>query len=184
VAEVLVQFSDLVVASDTEAYVARACGGEMADGMWQGWIEFLPVAAGSPLRTGRETTQPNRTDLLYWATGLTAVYLEGALERALKPIVKAAEPVIPPPVFDGPLDEPLPAPPAVDSILNPFSVYRKGEMLLRNQLAALSNWHLVNIIRDYELSDLSPEALDRLPAAALIEIIVSTVREQEATSAR
>ena len=155
----------------------------MPDGMWQGWIEFLPVAEGPPLRTGRETTQPNRPDLLYWATGLTAVYLDGALERALRPVSRPPEPVIPPPLFDGPLEEPVSAPSTPDSILNPFSVYRKGETLLRNQLTALSNWHLVNIIRDYELSDLSSDALDSLPGSALIEIIVTAVRATEPTRA-
>jgi hypothetical protein len=35
------------------------------------------------MRTPRETEQPNREDLAYWATGLTQVYLEGALTRAL-----------------------------------------------------------------------------------------------------
>lgn len=37
---------------------------------------------GATLRTGRETTQPDREDLLCWATGLEPVYLEGALARA------------------------------------------------------------------------------------------------------
>src|SRR2546425_4109185 len=35
------------------------------------------------VRTAPETTQPNRTCTVYWSTGLTPVYLEGALERAL-----------------------------------------------------------------------------------------------------
>lgn len=186
-AEVLVQFSDPVAAPEGSLYIARACGGIMPDGMWQGWIEFLPVTEGAPLRTGRETTQPNHTDLMYWASGLTAVYLEGALERALKPLTRPPEPHIPPPVFDGPLpldDEAAQAAAPPDSILNPFSVYRKGEGLLRSQLAALSSWHLVNIIRDYELSDLSAGALNQLPASALIEIIVAAVREAEPTRAQ
>ena len=71
---------------DGTAFHARACGEEMSDGLWQGWLEFEPLegSSGQPLRSPRETTQPNRTDAVYWATGLTAVYLEGALERALK----------------------------------------------------------------------------------------------------
>ena len=174
--EVLVQFSDPITGSDGNVYVARACGSEMPDGLWQGWIEFLPVGGGAAVRTKRETTQPNRTDAHYWATGLTAVYLEGALERALKPLVRTAEPVIPPPVFDRPADDLLPSGPAPDSILNPFSVYRKGETLLRNQLAALSEWHLVNIIRAHELSDIDPDDLATMPSPALIELIVSAVR--------
>ena len=62
-------------------YVARALGRRREDGLWEGWLEF---ERGDDVRveTERETTQPNRTDLLYWANGLTAVYLEGAFRRA------------------------------------------------------------------------------------------------------
>ena len=132
-AEVLVQFTEPVVRSESEAYIARACGAEMPDGLWQGWIEFLPIDDGEAVRSGRETTQPNRADTLYWATGLTPVYLEGALGRALKPLTRAVADPVPPPVFDAPSPEPLPAFPP-DSIMNPFSVYRKGELMLRRQL--------------------------------------------------
>lgn len=55
----------------------------MEDGLWEGWVEFEPVHGGPSVSTGRETTQPNRKDTVYWATGLTPVYLEGALIRAL-----------------------------------------------------------------------------------------------------
>ena len=57
-------------------------------------------------------------------------------------------------------------------------MYAKGEALLRRQLGALSAWHLVNIVIDYGLSDEPDEALNRLPAATLIEIIVSGVRDR------
>ena len=81
-AEVLVEFSDPITDSDGITYMARACGSESDNGHWQGWIEFLPVGNGEAVRSGRETTQPKHEDLAYWATGLTAVYLEGALGRA------------------------------------------------------------------------------------------------------
>jgi hypothetical protein len=174
----LVQFSDPIVTSDGVSYVARACGSAMPDGLWQGWIEFLPVGEGKAIRSGRETTQPDRDDAVYWATGLTNVYLEGALDRALNPIVRPVAPVIAPPVFDGPAGEEPPAEPAPEAILNPFSVYRKGQTLLRNQLAALSPWHLVNIIRAYDLSDLDADALNQMGAPTLSEIIVSSVRAE------
>ena len=41
-----------------------------------------PPGSGRPLRTGQETSQPNRWALDYWAGGLEPVYLEGALTRA------------------------------------------------------------------------------------------------------
>jgi hypothetical protein len=81
--ETFVQFSTPLQDDSGRTYIAHACGSEMPDGLWQGWLEFLPIDGGTALATGRETTQPNRTDTEYWATGLTEVYLEGALQRAL-----------------------------------------------------------------------------------------------------
>ena len=80
------------------------------------------------------------------------------------------------PAFDGPAPESMADPPAVESILNPFSVYRKGETLLRRQLSAFSVWHLVNIVLDYRLSDLPEAALNGMSSRDLIELIVAAVR--------
>lgn len=175
-AEVLVQFSDPLLGPDGTAFMARACGSEMSDGLWQGWIEFLPLGRGTAIRSGRETTQPNRDDALYWATGLTTVYLEGALNRALNPPLRPATSPMNPPVFAEPAGPEPQVEPVHESILNPFSVYRNGQTLLRNQLAALSPWHLVNIIRAYDLSDLDDETLNQMTPDPLIEIIVTAVR--------
>lgn len=86
--EILVEFDELLKTDDGAEYAARACGAPMGDGLWEGWLEFTTVDGGQPLRTARETTQPNRTDVAYWATGLTPVYLEGALDRALERLVR------------------------------------------------------------------------------------------------
>lgn len=80
--EVLLQFQSPVADRAGRFYSARAIGSEMPDGMWHGWVEFVPRDGGEPLVTGRETSQPNRADTVYWATGLTQIYLEGALARA------------------------------------------------------------------------------------------------------
>ncbi len=46
-------------------------------------IEFHPTDSSHPiLTTDRETSQPNRKALEYWADGLEPIYLEGALARA------------------------------------------------------------------------------------------------------
>ena len=101
-AETLLQYQYPVAAPDGTLYEARACGGPMPGGTWQGWIEFVPLAGGEPLRSPRETTQPNRVDTVYWATGISAVYLEGALRRALaKPATNAPLPPQPA-LFPGP----------------------------------------------------------------------------------
>ena len=184
-AEVLVEFPDTIASEDGTLYVARACGKAEPDGLWHGWIEFIPLDGADPVRSPRETTQPNRADAVYWATGLTPVYLEGALHRALKPLVRTTLPPPGPPAFDEPAPDVTDVPAfRGESVLNPFSVYRKGEALLRSELGALSEWHLVNIIRAYGLSDQSEAALRRLPAAGLIELIITDVSARERTGAR
>ena len=176
-AEMLLAFPDVVVAPDRSRYHAQACGVAHADGHWEGWIEFLPLDGGTPLRSPRETTQPNFTDVKYWATGLTRIYLEGALARAMAP----PPPPLPEsgaPLFDGPApsrSRPLRAS-ATETILDPFSVYEKGEELLRRELSAISSWHLVNILTGYDLTDIDAAALNRLPRGALVDLIVESVR--------
>jgi hypothetical protein len=184
-AETLLQYQHPVKGPDGTHYEARACGGPMPVGMWQGWIEFVPLAGGEPVRSPRETTQPNRVDTEYWATGVTPVYLEGALQRALsKPTTMTALPAQPT-LFSGPATTTMaPAAPGASSVLNPFSVYEKGEALLRRQLSALSAWHLVNIVLAYELNDEGVVALNRLPAPTLIEMIVAGVQKERNTAAR
>src|SRR4051812_19624465 len=110
-------------------------------------------------------------------SGLTPVYLEGALERALHPAGKLAA-ALPDPAVAHPRSHAAPpvAPPVAESVLNPFSVYRKGEALLRRQLAALSGWHLVNIIQAHGLSQQDAAALAATADDVLVELIVSEVR--------
>jgi hypothetical protein len=100
-AEVLARFPDVVKQANGVGYTAQACGAPGADGLWEGWIEFAPLGGGTPIRSPRETTQPNRTDALYWASGLGVVFLEGALQRALRPPTVEAEPAASP-AFDRP----------------------------------------------------------------------------------
>jgi hypothetical protein len=181
-AEVLAEFSEPVLGDDGVVYRAQVAGAPMTDSLWEGWIEFIPVAGGTPLRTRRETTQPNRRDAVYWATGLTGVYLEGALDRALNPPVQH-EPASPSePVFDEPAPSLVRAVdvPVTGTVLDPFAVYENGEEMLRRKLGALDTWHLVNIIVAYTLSDEPVSNLEELSAASLIEIIVGEVRQRSA----
>jgi len=175
VGETLLQFQLPVAAPDGTKYEARACGAPMRGGMWQGWVEFVPVGGGDLIRSPRETTQPNRVDTEYWATGLSAVYLEGALLRALAPRTAAVTVSPEPQVSPGPATRTPLVEAGFESVLDPFSVYEKGEPFLRQRLGALGAWHLVNIIKAYELAPDDSTALGRLLAAELIEIIVSGV---------
>jgi hypothetical protein len=177
--ETLVRFQSPVKGPDGTFYEARACGRPMDDdGRWEGWIEFAPVDGGDAVPSRRETTQPNRVDTAYWASGLTPIFLEGALARALQsPPAVVRMTAAQPSIFPGPAPSSGRSDGAGhDSILNPFSVYQKGESLLRSQLAAMSSWHLVRIVLDYNLSPVSADVLNEMPQTDLIEMIVEGVR--------
>ena len=176
VAQVLLTYRGLIRTTEGTSYTARACGRERSDGMWEGWVEFVPDDGTTTVRSPRETTQPNLTDLNYWATGLTPVYLEGALVRALKDPPRPARPDATTPAYDAPAPGlSIEEPGDVHAILDPFSVYAKGEDLLRQQLHALSPRHLRAIIRAHDLmgAELDLEALDE---AQLVVLILSGVR--------
>ena len=69
---------------DGHVYTARVFGRGRKGGTWVGWLEFTPRGTGVVVRRSPiETTQPSRDALVYWATGLEPVYLEGALARAI-----------------------------------------------------------------------------------------------------
>jgi hypothetical protein len=82
-AELLQEYTTLVTGPDDTIYTVSSHGEERADGTWIGWLEFEPEdPEEATLMTDQETSQPNRTAIEYWSTGLEAVYFEGALERA------------------------------------------------------------------------------------------------------
>ena len=66
-------------------YRPRAYGDPQPDGTWEGWLVFFPLGGGTAIAPpGPETTQGTLAALTLWATGLSRVYLEGALTRALE----------------------------------------------------------------------------------------------------
>ena len=83
--QLLRNYTIVLAARDGRLFRARAWGAEATDGTprWNGWLEFVPLDGGPAVTTGAETTQPGLAATIYWATGLRAVYLEGALGRAL-----------------------------------------------------------------------------------------------------
>jgi hypothetical protein len=80
-AEVVAELEEHLLDKGTH-YVVRVCGGPRRDGMWVGWLEFVAVGERRVRRTGQETTQSSRHELVYWASGLGPAYLEGAFARA------------------------------------------------------------------------------------------------------
>jgi hypothetical protein len=80
----ITELSTPVRTADGRIWRARVYGRPLGE-VWEGWIEFV-AGDGSVATTARETTQPDRRALAYWASGLEPIYLEGALARALDPI--------------------------------------------------------------------------------------------------
>ncbi len=183
--EVLQAFGHVLVDARGVGYVARACGREMRNGLWEGWLEFLPLDGSPAIHSARETTQPNGRDARYWASGLTGFYLEGALERALEPRRREM-----PGRPDARSRRLPPAPPDValvtdrDAVLDPFSIYEQGEAFLRRRLEALSSRHLLGVIEAYGLAGERAGGVGRLPPAALIDIIVEAVVARATSSSR
>jgi hypothetical protein len=82
VTEEFLEFENTVEDKEGRSHVALVVGEQRDDGRWIGRIRFTLTDGSDSVETDRETTQPNRDDLAYWATGLTYFYLEGALARA------------------------------------------------------------------------------------------------------
>ena len=184
-AEVLVEFNTILPGDDGSRYAPRACTRLGEDGLWEGWIEFVPMdMSGEPVRTGRETEQHDRSGALYWARGLTQVYLEGALNRALKPTPVVARPaqVAAEPMFDGPrrASGPVAAVTGRRPVLNPFEVYQQGEDILASELSALRPPRLRDIAIEYGF--LTVAEADGATAAQLAATIIAGVRRPVTSS--
>lgn len=186
-AEVLVQFDRTISDRERHEFVPRVCGRGGEDGRWEGWIEFEPTDGGPILRTQRETKQPNRQDLDYWATGLTMGYLEGALHRAQTPRKPPPRPrpAAEKPVYDRPAPSSEETGPRTRAnrirprgVLDPFRVYAQSGEMLRQELNALSESHLRNIVRAYDLVEDDEVDLDLLHRVALADLIVGAVRKR------
>lgn len=81
-AELIHRHSAHIRTPEGALFRTRVCGERQPDGRWTGWLEFHDEFGQVMWRTERETTQPNREALDYWASGLEPVYVEGAFVRA------------------------------------------------------------------------------------------------------
>lgn len=178
-AEVLVTFTTPTRAKNGDLYHGRVLGRKAHDGLWEGWLEFALAGSDEVVLTERETEQPNRADLKYWAEGLTDTYLEGALDRALNPTPVLA-PAEPERIFvesEPRLRVPPPVPVGRRVVLDPFLAYAEGEDLVRGQLRALSRDHLQNIVEGYGFVGPHEREWPRLASSgAMIERIIERVR--------
>ena len=81
--ELIHTYAASVISPAGVRYTVHAYGNRAESGLWNGWLVFDPVGSGTALRTERETTQPDRAALEYWAAGLEPIYLDGALGRTV-----------------------------------------------------------------------------------------------------
>jgi hypothetical protein len=179
-AEVLVAYRQ-PIDDGAAQYRARAIGRRASDGMWDGWLEFIPIQGpGDVLVSSVESRQPEREHLIYWATGLTPVYLEGALHRARNPTTVSVR------AFETPLSaEPAPrhrtvttaVPPLPTPVLDPFEIGARNLDILRQELTALNRPRLLNIIAAYDLNP-GGEDISWMSDAQLVHFIVVAVDTQ------
>jgi len=81
--ELIQQYTPQLHDDNGVTYTIAAWGEPTVEGTWEGWLEFYPADESKAiLRTKRETTQPNKSAVEYWASGLEPVYFEGAFTRA------------------------------------------------------------------------------------------------------
>lgn len=90
----LQQFDTPVADAEGAQYNVLLYARDRVADTWQAWLVFERMPAAARFETDVETTQPNAEAVLYWATGLTDAYLEGALTRALQPRRSAPPPVV------------------------------------------------------------------------------------------
>ena len=166
-AEVLRTFDTPIRGADG-TYRARVIGGQAADRMWDGWLEFVPET-GEPevVVTGVESRQPEREHLLYWASGLSPVYAEGALARALRPLTVRTRIVAPP----------LSQAPARPPVLDPFDIGARNLDILEQELRALDRARLLDIVANWRLNSGGVD-LDALTDIQLGQLIVAAVESR------
>jgi hypothetical protein len=185
-AEVLVSF-DQPIRDDQGEYHARAVGRHAEDGMWEGWVEFTAVdGSGEVHVTGVESRQPEREHLQYWATGLTPIFLEGALHRARRPLTIRVRPVeVPNSTAPRPRDPVVSRvmPPGPEPVLDPFDIGGRSLDVLRQELGALNRPRLVNIIAAFDLNPAGDD-LSWMSDRQLIHFIVTAVEAQIALRSR
>jgi len=179
-AEVFMSF-DTPISDELGTYHPRVVGRQAEDGMWEGWLEFLPIDGGGEVQVGPvESRQPERHDLVYWATGLTPIFLEGALQRAKSPLtVRVRQIEIP--LSDAPARKAVTTTrvisPGPEPVLDPFEIGGRSLDILKQELGALNRPRLINIIASYDLNP-GGEDLSWMSDRQLVQFIVTAVEAQ------
>jgi hypothetical protein len=172
-AEMLRSF-DEVIRHASGTYRPRVVGRYADDKMWEGWLEFVPVDGGKVIVSAVESRQPERAHLEYWAQGLTPVYAEGSLDRALHPVTVRTR-VVETPVSDAPARRVVKVPyTGPRPILDPFEVGERSLDILAQELGALGRARLLQIIAAYHMAASAVDTAG-MTDEGLIALIVDTV---------
>ena len=126
-----------------DTYLIFVQGRSRPHDTWEGWLVFERQRDARRFNTGIETTQPDAQAVLYWAGGLTDVYLEGALDRALSVNIAPRS-----------ISE---APPLVGYGVDAVERSRRLTQVQRHVLALFQNIRLTRLLTE--------RALDQLPYA-------------------
>lgn len=174
-AEVLRSFDDMI-RHPSGTYRPRVVGRYAEDGMWEGWLEFVPLEnvdreiVVSPV----ESRQPARVHLEYWAQGLTSVYAEGSLNRALHPVTVRAR-TVELPASTAPAPRIVTVPAGLPRpILDPFEVGERSLDILTQELRAIGRGRLLHIIAAYHMNAAARD-LTAMTDEELVQHIVGVV---------
>jgi hypothetical protein len=177
---------DEPIRDDSGEYQARVVGRLATDGMWEGWFEFIPLTGqAEAMLSTVESRQPQREHLAYWASGLTVVYAEGALQRARRPATVQTR-IVDPPISEAPTPRAVTAPPSYvrpKPVLDPFEVGSKSLDILAQELGAIGRARMLNIIAAYGLNPRQQD-LQSFTDPQLVSFIVGAVQTTLTTRAR
>lgn len=136
----LQEFEQRITGADGERYSVHLYGRSRPADTWQGWLVYVRERDNRRFATPVETTQPNAEAIVYWGSGLTETYLDGALQRALNPPAAVA------PAPTAPFDL------IEQGVMLIFQRLREGRVLVQRVLDELpfSNADIVRAIEDLE----------------------------------
>jgi len=166
--EIIADLETTVVAPEDGEYYVQVVGEPLANGMWEAWLEFVPLDDTlNVLITKTETTQSTRDDVMRWSEALTATYVQGAFARAVQP--RGGRTLVRRYVT------------TANDTLAPFDPFELlpllGKATLRARLRSLPRPELLAMIKKYDLNP-ARKSLTRLSDSQLATFIVTAVEVQ------
>jgi hypothetical protein len=132
---------------------------------WEAWLVFERQRDARRFSTPVESTQPDASAILYWASGLTNTYLEGALDRAL------SVSIAPRSMAD--------APPLVGYGVDAVEHSRRVTLIERHVLALFQNLRLGRLLTERVMDQLPYASADVVRAVEELEVRKLLVRRTE-----